>query len=137
MNIESFLTHLQKVRPSGNGWLACCPAHDDKSPSLAVGIGNAGGIIVRCFAECSFESIVDSLGLKPADLMPETLPDVHAVKPIAFNARTALEALAYQATIVAIAAEDMSRGKPLSLADRDRLFQIAGNINRALENVCR
>ncbi len=137
MNVEDLLTHLQKVRRSGNGWLACCPAHDDRSPSLSVAVGNLGGIVLRCHAECSNESIVDALGLRMSDLMPERLPEVHAVKPTRFNAHLTLEALAYQAAIVAIAASDMSKGKTLSVEDKDRLWQIAGNIERAFENVSR
>jgi len=37
MNIEILLSRLEKVKPHGNGkYLACCPAHNDKSPSLAI-----------------------------------------------------------------------------------------------------
>ena len=137
MTIDEFLARLEKVRKSGNGWLACCPAHEDRSPSLAVAIGHSGGIVVKCFAECSPESVVDALGLRLSDLMPERLPEVHAVRGKPFNAHLALEALTYQATIVAIAASDLSKGKPLSLEDKDRLWQIAGNIERAFANVAR
>ena len=137
MTIDEFLARLEKVRKSGNGWLACCPAHEDRSPSLAVTIGHSGGIVVKCFAECSPESVVDALGLRLSDLMPERLPEVHAVRGKPFNAHLTLEALTYQATIVAIAASDLSKGKPLSIEDKDRLWHIAGNIERAFANVAR
>lgn len=34
---QNLIDRLQKVRRTGQGrWIACCPAHNDKSPSLAV-----------------------------------------------------------------------------------------------------
>ncbi len=38
--IDDFLSQLQKVHGRNGRWTACCPAHGDKSPSLAVGILN-------------------------------------------------------------------------------------------------
>ena len=69
MDINTFLNHLDKVRNNGsNKWMACCPAHDDKSPSMAIKAGDDGRIILHCFAGCSTESIVSSLNLKMSDL---------------------------------------------------------------------
>lgn len=56
-------------RKVGGGWTACCPAHDDHSPSLS--IRDAGGkVLVRCHAGCSQQSVVAALresGLWPED----------------------------------------------------------------------
>lgn len=56
------LPKLNKVRKNGSGWLGCCPAHDDKKPSLAVN-EKGGKLLLYCFAGCSFEQIVQALGL--------------------------------------------------------------------------
>ena len=68
--IETVLSHLACVRKSVHGWVARCPAHDDREPSLSVGLGHEGQILLTCFAGCSLERIVDAMGLTVADLFP-------------------------------------------------------------------
>lgn len=70
MNLESILNQLNKVRPNGNGYMACCPAHDDHSPSLTVSEGDDERILLKCFAGCETEAIVSALGLSLSDLFP-------------------------------------------------------------------
>ena len=36
MRAEEFVSRLEKVRKSGNGWTALCPGHKDKKPSLSI-----------------------------------------------------------------------------------------------------
>lgn len=53
---------------TGDGWLCCCPAHDDRNPSLSVGDGETG-IVVHCFAGCAQGDVLAALrdrGLWPA-----------------------------------------------------------------------
>ncbi len=65
MKIDRFLGWLDKVRPTGeNQWTACCPAHDDKEPSLSVGLGEDQRIVVRCWAGCTFDAVADALDLE-------------------------------------------------------------------------
>lgn len=41
------------ARPTGEGqWLARCPAHADRTPSLAIRDGEGGRVLVRCWAGC-------------------------------------------------------------------------------------
>jgi hypothetical protein len=71
MNIEQFLTHFNVVGRCGAGWKAICPVHDDTNASVVISVGTNGGIVMHCHAGCSNESIVNSIGLKMADLAPE------------------------------------------------------------------
>ncbi len=57
-------------KPSGNGWSAGCPAHDDRSPSLSVAEGDDGRALVKCHAGCKVEAICMAVGLSVVDLMP-------------------------------------------------------------------
>lgn len=66
--IQEFLGLLQGVKPNGNGFVARCPAHDDKQQSLAVSEGNDGRILLNCFAGCEARDIVAAVGLKLKDL---------------------------------------------------------------------
>jgi 5S rRNA maturation endonuclease (ribonuclease M5) len=57
--------------PKGNeqrGMESRCPAHDDRNPSLSVGIGKNGRALIKCHAGCSQEDVVGALGLTMADL---------------------------------------------------------------------
>jgi hypothetical protein len=44
----------------GNEGLACCPAHDDQHPSLAIKDGRKG-IIVKCWRGCPWDRISAAL----------------------------------------------------------------------------
>jgi len=68
------LNRLQGVRPSRDGWIARCPAHEDRSPSLSIKEGNGGRILVHCFSGCTIEAICAAIGIKVADLFSESRP---------------------------------------------------------------
>lgn len=67
MDVEAFLDRLQGVRKNGAGFVARCPAHEDKSPSLSVGIGQRG-IVFHCFAGCDPDDVIAKLELRWSDL---------------------------------------------------------------------
>ena len=46
---------------SGDGYLLCCPAHDDHNPSLSVRGAGDGRVLVHCHAGCSQEAVVSAL----------------------------------------------------------------------------
>src|SRR6266536_1370621 len=81
--LEQVLSHLKGVRTSTRGWRACCPAHADRQPSLSIGLGEHGQVLLKCFAGCSPERIVEAIGLTMADLFPDTPspPDGQATAP--------------------------------------------------------
>jgi len=71
MSEPRILSLLSGVRRSGAGWVACCPAHDDRRASLSVSVGSDGKTLLHCHAGCPTESIVKALGLAMHDLMPD------------------------------------------------------------------
>lgn len=127
--IDRLLSALQKVRPTANGeWVARCPSHNDKSPSLAVKDCGDGRILLHCFAGCSVEEVTGAIGLSLSDLMPPKAIN-HAVKRVPFNPRTVLEGLAEQALVVSICAREVAMCNPLSLDDQRALYAICKNIS--------
>jgi 5S rRNA maturation endonuclease (ribonuclease M5) len=80
MTYESFIVRFHETKPSSTGVMVQCPAHEDKTASLAVGKGRNGGVVVKCFAGCTTEEVVKSLGLTMKDLFPKS-PD----KPFHLN----------------------------------------------------
>lgn len=72
IQIEDFLSRLEGVTSDGHdGWMAICPAHPDKNPSLHINLGTDGRILLNCFSHCTAEEIVSAMGLKLKDLMPD------------------------------------------------------------------
>ena len=57
-----------KPRKSGHGWTAKCPSHEDRNPSLSVGVGTDGRALLTCHAGCSLSAVVSALGLTECDL---------------------------------------------------------------------
>lgn len=72
--LDGLLARLSGVRQSGpDRWIARCPAHDDRDPSLS--IRDAGDrVLLKCHAGCPAEAVVSALGLELRDLFAEALP---------------------------------------------------------------
>ncbi|WP_295471172.1 virulence-associated protein E [uncultured Pseudomonas sp.] len=69
--LENVLSRLDKVKSAGAGkWNACCPAHDDKSPSLSIKEASDGVVLLKCWAGCTALDIVCAIGLELRDLFP-------------------------------------------------------------------
>ncbi len=59
--LSSIANGLQRVRRQGDyKFSACCPAHDDRNPSLFISDKN-GKILVKCFAGCTQEEVIGAL----------------------------------------------------------------------------
>jgi hypothetical protein len=56
---------------SGDGYSARCPAHDDTSPSLSIGRGEDGRVLIHCHAGCEVAAVLDALKLGLGDLFCE------------------------------------------------------------------
>lgn len=69
--IETVLCRLDRVRQTSRGWIACCPAHEDRSPSLSISEGRDGRVLVHCFGGCKADEITRALGLELHELFPE------------------------------------------------------------------
>lgn len=71
--LDKLLSCFDKVKPAGaNKWKACCPAHDDKHPSLAISETSDGTVLLKCWDGCTVQSIVSAIGLELRDLFPGT-----------------------------------------------------------------
>jgi len=67
--LDRVLSRLEGVRKlSTPGWIARCPAHHDRHPSLSIGVGKDCRVLLKCHAGCPVERIVEALGLAMTDL---------------------------------------------------------------------
>lgn len=52
---------LGALRPSGEGYVTRCPAHDDNHPSMSVSVSDDGKVLVKCHAGCDQGPLLDAL----------------------------------------------------------------------------
>jgi hypothetical protein len=134
-HIEELLSKLEKVKGRNGSWTACCPAHQDKSPSLAIRETSDGRVLLHCFGGCEVNSIVGALGMDLSDLFPPThdYDPSNPKKPVkpAFYATDLLRIISFEALVVSIAASDISKGKNLSETDMARMKLASQRIQEA------
>lgn len=123
MSAETILSLLSKVRKMGpDRWMACCPAHADKSPSLSIRETSDGRVLLHCWTGCGAAEILEAVGLEFDALFPEKL---EASQPHRerqpFSHREAMAGLVPEVMFVAAASSDMLK-KPLKKQDHDRLI---------------
>jgi hypothetical protein len=136
MDVESFLALLSGVRSAGKDrWIARCPHHNDRKPSLAITKGDRVPILLHCFAGCDPDQIVAAVGLELSDLMPDRDPnfrdDQRARLPVPFTPEQAILCLGTESTFLFLAIADITRGKPLDSLTKDRMIEAAARINEA------
>ena len=143
MSVDALITRLPKLKKTGKDkWIACCPAHEDRSPSLSIKETADGTVLVKCFAGCSVDDICGAVGIEVSELFPPK-PDGHYVSqehPVKFgsvgdrfSAIDALRALAGEGGVLCILACDMAEGKVLDPVERERLHTATIRILGAME----
>lgn len=129
--IDRILPGLTKARQRQPGqYSACCPAHDDKGPSLSVRETPEGAVLLHCFAGCTPDEITAALGLDMSDLFPPRETPPNAPKRVArlLTAGQALELLADESNFIAITAANIGNRVKLTQDDIDRALLSAGRV---------
>jgi len=138
MKFEQFLAKLDRAKPIGKKkYLASCPAHPDKSPSLAIKLTDDGKILIHCFAGCHVTDVVAAIGLELSDLMPENQNYQKSHKPPRFNRYELFERLAFESIILSLAIRQLLNYEDLNKADLSRVVLAEETINRIVMEVRR
>lgn len=137
MSIDNVLNKLNKVKKTGAyKWIACCPVHQDKTPSLAIRLLEDQRILIHCFGcQCGIEEFCYSIGISIDELFPEKLTKNYQRERQPFNSYDALIALRFEATILSLAAERISKGLPLTEIDAKRIELSRKCIDEAIDYV--
>ena len=134
---DLFLSRLDRVTSQGDGrWKACCPAHNDHSPSMSIRENPDGSVLVHCFCGCGFQEIVDAVGLQASDLFPprpESRGSIRASQR--WVPRDVLETVANEALVAMIAANTVARGESLGEKDVERTALAASRLRAAAREV--
>jgi hypothetical protein len=137
MRASDLVERLEYVQPRGSDrWVARCPAHEDRGPSLSIR-QDGDRVLIHCFAGCSALSIVESVGLTLADLFEEQSrqeyrPSQRAPRP-AYSARDLLLLIDAEAEVVMLAANLLAAGEVLAAGDMERLAAARARIAKAAE----
>ena len=139
MSADILLQHLQKVKHTGKDHgIASCPTanheHGDRHPSMTWRIRDDGALLIYCNAGCTAHEIVSAVGLEMSDLFPprDNSTQFKKGERRPFPAADILRALAFESTLVLIAAADLLAGNPFSSTDRARLALACSRIQAAL-----
>jgi hypothetical protein len=142
--VNTVLQCVENVRPAGEGYRGDCPNGHRSRGNLSIIRRDDGTPWITCFAGCEKEDILRGLGLEWKDLFWRQ--DYHRMTPsekreIREKAqqsgwKTALELLPLEIAVIECAAVQLSKGKPLNLADHKRLELAAKLVNSAKAVLC-
>ena len=70
---------------AGCEWMARCPSHDDRTPSLSLGDAHDGKVLVHCHAGCDQEHVIAALRRRGlwTESGPNSLPQTAGRTPVA------------------------------------------------------
>jgi len=132
---QKLLNRLEKVRRTGEGrYMACCPAHDDRTPSLSIKECDDGRLLVHCFAGCPTDDVMAAVGLTMADLFASSFRR-HSCKPglSEVKRRELREVADIERLVLACMRSDAARGEPIdphrAVQAKERLARIGGLLN--------
>ncbi len=72
--VDALRDNQLTVTRTQGGWVAQCPAHDDRQPSLSISEGQDGRALVYCHAGCGIRDILDGLSVDPQALFADYDP---------------------------------------------------------------
>ena len=75
MNMQEVLDRLEHVTGGNGKWMALCPAHKDRSPSLAINETD-DRLLLHCFAGCETKHVAAAVGLDMSDLFHQKLTSI-------------------------------------------------------------
>lgn len=136
MDVDALLARFEGVRRTGAGrWLARCPAHEDRTPSLAIRATDDGRILLRDFGGCETSAVIAAIGVTFSDLFPEQRRRDHRRRGERrpWAPADVLRVVRDESRVVLIAAGDLARGGALDDAAIARLQRAATRIEAAVE----
>ena len=136
MSARTLLSLLQRVKRIGDGrWIARCPAHEDKQPSLAIRELDDGRLLLHDFGGCAVSEVLATLGLDWEDIMPERLGDHIPKVRRPWIAADVLRAVAHETLIASLAVRMLTQGRVLTDPDKERLHRASERLSAAVEAI--
>ncbi len=140
MSVAAILDQLERVKQTAPGrWLAKCPAHEDRSPSISIRELEDGRCLIHDFGGCETAEVLEALGMTLSDLFPARLAGNGPAGGFARShssipARDLLDVLSAEISIVTTVGADMLANRTISEVDWQRLASAVARIQRAREH---
>jgi hypothetical protein len=130
------IDRLEGVKPMGTGrWIAKCPAHPDRSPSLSIRELDDGRVLLHDFGGCDVADVLGALGLGMHDLFERPfsnhLERIHSKIP----AGDALQALDHEITVAVLILDEITKARKTNSSQVSRLTKAAARIGAARDMV--
>lgn len=131
--VNRLLQALSGVKATGpDRWIAKCPSHADRRPSLTIRELPDGTILLKCWAGCGASDVMAAAGLGLADLFPKPLPDRGPLRPRErWDRSDVWQLLVHEAGIAAIGAADAAAGRSVTPEDAVRVGLAADRLSDA------
>jgi hypothetical protein len=126
------LEHVRQTAP--DRWLAKCPSHEDKTPSLSMRQLDDGRVLLYDFGGCSVEDILAAIGLELGDLFDQPRKHYSQRTRMRIPARDLLAIIDAEALTVGMIALQFRDGRQLSQEDWERLSVAIARIGRARDH---
>jgi|TARA_R100000501_G_C2536759_1_gene57330 hypothetical protein len=131
---QRLLDRLEKVRQTGDGrWMARCPAHDDRTPSLSIKECDDGRLLMHCFAGCPAGDVLTPVGLSLGDLFPEGMRSHHKRGLPQWKMERLRAHADHETIVLACMRDDFDKGVPIDVERaakaKERLSRIGGLLN--------
>lgn len=137
MNVDPVflvLDRLSGVKANGEQWVALCPAHEDRHPSLSIRRGNDGRCLVNCFAGCAAEDVVAAIGLELKDLFIPSEPETRQKYAKVRRRRDLVEVLGHE-LLVLEQVHWMAKRTDLPAEDLERARLAAARISQVVQKI--
>lgn len=130
------LDRLERVKQTGVGrWLARCPAHQDRSPSLSIRQLDDGRVLLHDFAGCSTADVLVAVGLTLSDLFQKPLVHSLARPHHGMPPREILEALDHETLVAVLILDEIVTHRRANESQVRRLAQASARIGVARDMV--
>ena len=134
---DTLIARLDRVKATGpSAWVACCPAHEDKRPSLSIKQLD-DRVLVHCWAGCGAADVVAAVGLSLSALFERDELNYQRAsnlprRPPLPSSRELLALLEYDLAVIDIACNHLKRGEVLNDSDSESIVNAVADVRRIL-----
>ena len=131
MAVSDLLDRLERVKSTGPGkWIARCPAHADKNPSLAVREMEDGRVLVHCFPGCNVNEVLSAVGLEMDALFPPRPVESAKAERRPFFPADVFDIIRSELNVALVIIGDVYRGRTPPAEDWNRLLDVSDRLSR-------
>ncbi len=133
--IENILHRLNGVKETKpDQWVAICPSHSDRNPSLAIKRGDDGRVLLKCWAGCGAADIVEASGLELKDLFEQPIKWHKSSRERLYpNYKNILKLTRHDLGIILIVTMDIHKSRNISDEAMGIFIRAYANLEKIME----